>query len=79
MALTRNLGGLNGKLNQVLRCLGCQISLAKIVVGLNGKLSMVRCKICIDVEKCEKLLVPKFNSLKKHIGCQHVLVELSQG
>jgi hypothetical protein len=46
---------------------------AKIVVGLNEKLSRVRCKICIDVKKCEKLLVPKFNSLKKHIGRQKVL------
>ncbi len=47
-------------------------------LGLNGKLSMVRCKIFIDVEKREKLFVPKFNSLQKHIGHQKVLAKLSQ-
>lgn len=36
---------------------------AKVVVGLNGKLSKGRCKIYINVKKCEKNFVPKFGGL----------------
>jgi hypothetical protein len=36
---------------------------AKIVIGEDGRLSMVRCKVCNVVEHHEKLLVPKFDGL----------------
>ncbi len=42
---------------------------AKIVIGEDGRLSMVRCKVCNVVEHHEKLLVPKFDGLQKHVGC----------
>ncbi len=28
----------------------------------------MRCKICDEVEKREKLLLPKFDGLQKHVG-----------
>jgi hypothetical protein len=28
----------------------------------------MRCKICNEVEKREKLLLPKFDGLQKHVG-----------
>ncbi len=31
------------------------------VMGLNGKLSMVKCKVCNFVEMKDKSLVPKFD------------------
>ncbi len=34
---------------------------AKVVLGANGKMIMVRCKICTNVENQEKLLMPKFD------------------
>lgn len=55
--------------------MGCQIALGKNgVVGLNGKLSMVRCKICIKKKKHKKKFIPKFDGVKKHIGCWKVFV-----
>jgi hypothetical protein len=39
---------------------------AEPVVGINGRITQVRCKICTDVEGREKLLVPKIDSLMKH-------------
>ncbi len=33
------------------------------VIGLNGKLSMVKCKVCNYVDKRNQLLVPKFDGL----------------
>ncbi len=38
------------------------------VMGPNGKLSMVKCKVCKSIEKIDKLLVPKFDGLHKHVG-----------
>ncbi len=29
---------------------------------------MVWCKVCNEIEGKEKLLVPKFNNLQKHVG-----------
>jgi hypothetical protein len=36
------------------------------VVGCDGKLTMVRCKVYGKIEGHEKILVPKFDSLQKH-------------
>jgi len=41
---------------------------AKIVMGCDGKLSMVCCKICSEIDGREMLMVPKFDSLQKHVG-----------
>jgi len=38
----------------------------KAMIDPNGKLSMVKCKVCNFVEKRDKLLVPKFDSLQKY-------------
>ncbi len=38
------------------------------VMGPNGKLSMVKCKVYKSIEKIDKLLVPKFDGLHKHVG-----------
>ncbi len=40
----------------------------EVVVGCNGKLNMVCCKICKEFDGREKLLVLKFDSLQKHVG-----------
>jgi hypothetical protein len=37
-------------------------------MGPNGKLSMVKCKVCSFVEKRNKVLVLKFDGLQKHDG-----------
>ncbi len=42
----------------------------EVVIGLEGKMTYVKCRICNEVEKRKKLLVPKFDGLQKHIGCQ---------
>jgi hypothetical protein len=38
------------------------------VVRCDGKLTMVCCKVCNEIEGQEKLLVPKFDSLQKHVN-----------
>ncbi len=38
------------------------------VMGPNGKLFMVKCKVCSFIEKIDKLFVPKFDGLHKHVG-----------
>ncbi len=38
------------------------------VIGPEGKMTQVKCRICNEVEKRKKLLVPKFDRLQKHIG-----------
>ncbi len=40
---------------------------AKVVAGCNGKLNMVCCKICIEIDGKGKLLVLKFDNLEKHV------------
>ncbi len=40
----------------------------KVVCEKDGKLMMVKCKICTNIEGREKLIVPKLNSLIKHYG-----------
>jgi hypothetical protein len=50
---------------------------AKVVLGANGKMIMVRCKICTNVENQEKLFMPKFDGLYKHVGhCKVTIVKL---
>jgi hypothetical protein len=39
---------------------------AEPVMGINGRITQVRYKICTDVEGREKLLVSKIDSLMKH-------------
>jgi hypothetical protein len=41
-------------------------SWSKVVCGKDSKMTMVKCKICINIEGREKLLVSKMNSLVKH-------------
>ncbi len=41
---------------------------AELVGGLDGKVKMVRCKVCSTIERREKLFVPKLDRLKKHSG-----------
>ncbi len=36
------------------------------MVGCDGKLTTVRCKVYGKIEGHEKILVPKFDSLQKH-------------
>jgi hypothetical protein len=43
---------------------------AKVVIGVEGKMTQMRCRICNEAEKREKFLVPKFNGLQKHVGHQ---------
>jgi hypothetical protein len=40
----------------------------ELVVGLDGKVKMVQCKVCSTIEQREKILVPKLDGLKKHSG-----------
>jgi len=40
------------------------------MVKENCRLNMVRCKICIVVECCDTLFIPKFDGLQKHVGHQ---------
>ena len=47
---------------------------AESVIGADGKVSQVRCRICTAVEGREKLLIPKIDSLWKHAGRRRVLV-----
>jgi hypothetical protein len=37
-------------------------------MGDKGKLSILKCRVCSSIEKKNKLLVPKFDGLHKHVG-----------
>jgi hypothetical protein len=39
---------------------------SKPICGIDGKMKMVRCKVCSIVERREKLLMPKLDYLVKH-------------
>jgi hypothetical protein len=43
------------------------------VLGANGFVAQVKCRICSDVEGREKLLVPKIDGLWKHAGRRRAL------
>jgi hypothetical protein len=45
------------------RDLGYEITMGRTMMGCDGKLNMVHYKLCSEIDKREKLLVPKFNSL----------------
>jgi hypothetical protein len=51
---------------------------AKAVMGADGRIIQVRCKICSDIEGREKLLVPKIDSLYKHAGRKKALVDMGR-
>jgi hypothetical protein len=44
-------------------------------MGADGRVSQVRCKVCSFVERREKLLVPKIDSLWKHVGWRKALCD----
>lgn len=46
------------------------MSWVKFCLGSNGSLHSVKCKICIEVERKDKILVGKWDSLCKHICWQ---------
>jgi len=46
----------------------------KLVMGLNGKLSIIKCRVCSYVEKKDKLFVFKFDGLHKHVRQRKVIV-----
>jgi hypothetical protein len=41
-----------------------------VVIGVEGKMIQMRCRICNEAEKRKKILVPKFDGLQKHVGRQ---------
>jgi hypothetical protein len=41
---------------------------AKFVMGVDGKVTHVKCKVCNVMERRNKLLVPKLDSLWKHFS-----------
>jgi hypothetical protein len=45
------------------------------VMGADGRISQVRCKVCSFIEHWEKLLVPKIDSLWKHAGRHKTLCD----
>jgi hypothetical protein len=51
---------------------------AEPVVGVDGRITQVRCKICTDVEGREKLLVPKIDSLMKHAGRRRATADMGK-
>ena len=51
---------------------------AEAVVGVDGSITQVRCKVCSDVEGREKLLVPKIDSLYKHAGRRRALADMGK-
>jgi hypothetical protein len=49
---------------------------AKCVLGSNGKVPQVQCKVCTWIEGKDKLFVPKLDYLCKHVGHHKVLVPI---
>jgi hypothetical protein len=43
-------------------------------MGFNGKLSMVKCKVCNFVEIRNKLFVPKFDGLHKYVRQRKAII-----
>jgi hypothetical protein len=48
--------------------------MAKLMLGLNGKVHHVKCKICFKIEGKEKNLAPKLDNLWIHGGMSKILV-----
>jgi hypothetical protein len=51
---------------------------AEAVVDVDGRITQVRCKVCSDVERREKLLVPKIDSLWKQVRRRKALVDMAK-
>jgi hypothetical protein len=49
---------------------------AKFVLGFDGKVVQMECKICKWIEGKDKLFVPNLNSLWKHFGHHKALVAM---
>jgi hypothetical protein len=49
----------------------------KFVMGSNGKVVQVWCKVCFLIDGKNKLLVAKLDSLWNHVGCCKVLTTMS--
>jgi len=45
-----------------------QLFWVKFIVGANGRVHKVKCKVCRKIKEHNKLLVSKLNSLWKRIG-----------
>jgi hypothetical protein len=45
-----------------------------VYAWVDGKVVQVHYKVCVQIEKREKLLIPKINSLWKHVGHCKTLV-----
>jgi len=48
----------------------------KFIVGANGRVHKVKCKVCKKIKGHNKLLVWKLNSLWKHIGQRKVTITI---
>ncbi len=48
----------------------------KCVLGSNGKVAQVQCKVCTWIEGKDKLFVPKLDCLWKYVGHHKVLVAM---
>jgi hypothetical protein len=48
------------------------------MVGVDGRITQVRCKVCSNVERREKLLVPKIDLLWKHACRCKALVDMAK-
>jgi hypothetical protein len=48
--------------------------MVKSMLGLNGKVHPIKCKICFKIEGKEKLLTLKLDNLWKHGGMSKILV-----
>ncbi len=53
-----------------------QLPWAENVIGDKGLDHQVRCKVCTHVERKEKLLAPKMDSLLKHVNCYKCKVSM---
>ncbi len=53
-----------------------KLPLTKSIVGVDGKVTHVKCKVCIVIERQDKLLVPKLDSLWKHVGQKKATIAL---
>jgi hypothetical protein len=49
---------------------------AESVLGRDGRVTQVKCKVCSEVEGREKLLAPKIDSLWKHAGRRRALTSI---
>jgi hypothetical protein len=59
---------LNGNLIVFQNIWATKLPCVETVMGANGKLSIMKCKVCSFVEKINKLFVSKFDGLHKHVG-----------